>query len=1368
MPQIGIELKQLFASGLIDTVTGYLYILVPILTLISLYLGAVWLQLQSRFYFLSIVVANTLMLGYELLVLLSPSTTIPGPNTSYLHLSFHVLILVYLAVAPSIPEKISADLTTLLKKNFWLLLSLLLLPAAYYLDIIQFQLPDIVKPVNLWIVLIIPTISLMIFRLLRHGKFKAYDAVTYILMFTGFAIASWLDRFQSTNYALFALAPANGLFIYLLLRNHRHSVVLEAELRSGLLEQNQTLRSENQIHEHILKFSREAILRIDRDDHVTYCNSAFEQLTDLKLDDVQQQKLNHVLSQNFYDAAQPALKSARRGKCATFDIKLSKRDGEEKAFTVYAEPLLDARQKFNGTHLGFVDITMPISQRDALDSRLSQQGVDLEMFRMALTMTDEALVLTDNEEHILLINKAFTRLTGYGAADLLGQSTQFYRLKNKHGEGIWQTLQQGKSWQGEMSNKRKDGSRLETDVIATPILDEKGTAKYILWTEKDAAIRKNYKKEKDELHAKIKGHREAYHNLEEQIDVLFSIADNGILLLRPEGTCAFMNQKAVQLLGYSKDELPIKKLPGFVKDMLRMEASYGDKLEMRLSDYQDVFVRPDGKRVTFRWRGTPVWSKTREPLGVVLHISEIHQTAVQDPKAQDGEPVISHSRDAAIDQTKYNELLDLSEMLNANGDDGSIAAGLRTVSESLKWPRFIFYEKNFQSSHYELLHSAGFQPKVQRHLKSLSCESVDQYLNSRFAFGKAFFLSEEKLEPGQKNWVFAPPNLTFQTPQLWHPRDVLLQPLYAKGKQVGLLLLGEPSESTQLTENSLLFLDKFAQQLAFYLHRKIGSETERLQQKRSELLLELSRLETENLFSARFLENILKKIRAAINAEVCILTKTERPVGICSQKSSRNAYKTTHFTNPEVVLNEIQENRTQKSPDQFKKIYKKMGFTGETEIFVNRQKMLCKRRDYGLILCARENDPFSREEQNYVQELAAQLARLIENSQLFDEIEAKAAELEKANVLISEFLANVSHELRTPLHAILSYVELLRQKGKAPEAERTRHLETIRRSGKKLLNLINDLLDLHKIEAGKIEPKPSVFSPRELMQNIEREIRPLCDESGLNLTITVHKNVQPYIRTDIDMLERVVLNLARNAQKYTENGSVEIFMAMSTKTDLHLEVKDTGIGIPKSAQATIFEPFQQLEGHGQIRHKGSGLGLAISKSIIDLLSGNIAVESEAGKGARFTIDVPVKPMSRKPRQKSSSKAKPAKKKKTHKKGSLILLVDDDESTREAMRFLLENAGYQVEFASDGEKAITLAQRLRPDLILLDVMMPGMDGLQTTRVLKSQKQLRDIPVIALTARAMQEDRENAMDAGCDDFLSKPFEMDVFLDLVGKYI
>lgn len=113
-------------------------------------------------------------------------------------------------------------------------------------------------------------------------------------------------------------------------------------------------------------------------------------------------------------------------------------------------------------------------------------------------------------------------------------------------------------------------------------------------------------------------------------------------------------------------------------------------------------------------------------------------------------------------------------------------------------------------------------------------------------------------------------------------------------------------------------------------------------------------------------------------------------------------------------------------------------------------------------------------------------------------------------------------------------------------------------------------------------------------------------------------------------------------------------------------------------------------------------------------------------------------------------------------------MDDDDSTREAMRFLLENAGYQVEFAGDGEKAITLAQRLRPDLILLDVMMPGMDGLQTTRVLKSQKQLQDIPVIALTARAMQEDREKALAAGCDDFLSKPFEMDVFLDLVGKYI
>ncbi|MCA9732990.1 MAG: PAS domain S-box protein [Deferribacteres bacterium] len=1371
----GYDLKQLFTSGLIESIVAYLHVLAPVLAVISLYISVVWLQLQSRFYFLTISIATFVLLGYEVIhaIFLQPETD--TQIYPFLHLSLHMVFLTLLAIAPSIPEKIAPDLSTLLKKNFWLLILCILVPGtAFYLDMIHFQLPTVVEPKYIWTGLFTAIFIILIYRLVKNNKSNVFDAITYLFIFLIFSLASWLDRFQNANYAIGAVVPANVLLIYLLLRNHRHSVALEAELRSGLLEQNQNLRNENQIHTHILKFSREAILRLDRDEYITYCNNAFEELTGLKLPDIQQQKLAHVLSRNFYDAAQQALKSARRSKSGLFEIKIRKPEGEENAFTVYAEPLLDARQKFNGTHLGFVDISAPIAQRDTLDSRLSQQGYDLELFRTALTMTEEALVLTDKEEHIVLINAAFTRLTGYAADDLLGQSTKFYRMRNSHGEAIGQTLQQGKNWQGQLNNKRKDGSRLETDVVATPVLDDKGALQYILWTERDAAERKNRKKEKDDLLARIKGHAEAYQNLEKQLDALFSVSENGILLLRPEGTCAFMNSVAEHQLGYVKDELPTKKLPGFVKDLLRLEANYGDKMEVRLSDYHDDFVRPDGKKVTFRWRGTPVWSTNKEPLGVVLHIFEPKQEIDKSAERRITDNTHPDHRETleGLNNSIYNELLNLSEMLNSSGDSASLAIGLRNAAHSIHWPRYIFYEKNTRSNSYEAMYSGGFSPGTVRQLNSLPCDSVDQYLHSRFAIGNAFFLSQNKLEEGQKNWAFSPAKLTFEDQRSWQPKDTVLFPLQAKGRHIGLLLLGEPSSGALPAEKTLLSAEKFAQQLAFFLHRKLENEIEQIHYERTALLLELSRLETANELSVHFLEKLIKKIRHILHAEVCIFADAEKQFGACSRKSSRGTATTTPFPNATDLLQKIRvSGKAGETDTEQKRIHfftNKMGLQSSGRVFTIEQKMLCKRRDYGVILCGRENEAFSEEEQAYLEEVAAQMGRLIESSLLFSEIESKASELEKSNVLISEFLANVSHELRTPLHAILSYVELLRQKGKAPEKERLRHLETIRHSGKKLLNLINDLLDLSKIEAGKIEPKPSVFSPREMMQNIEREMLPLCAESGLELRLTIDKNVPTYIRTDLDMLERVTLNLARNAQKYTDAGHVAIKMKMTAKNYLYLAVQDTGIGIAKDAQKTIFEPFQQLQSSGQIRHKGSGLGLAISNSIIELLKGSIKVESEPGKGTVFTFEIPVEPMQRKPKGAPAEKQKPASKKKVHKKNSLILLVDDDDSTREAMRFLLENAGYQVEFAGDGEKAITLAQRLRPDLILLDVMMPGMDGLQTTRVLKSQKQLQDIPVIALTARAMQEDREKALAAGCDDFLSKPFEMDVFLDLVGKYI
>ncbi len=1214
---------------------------------------------------------------------------------------------------------------------------------------------------------------MLVFRLVRNKKYLNGDIIVFSLIFSGFMIASYLDRYTNTHLAIFTVLPANALLIFLLLQNHRRSVALEAELRSGLLQENQNLRIENQTQQQILRHSREAVLRLDRDDTVTYCNAAFEKLTALQLSEIVHMKLDQVAGREFLEASQPAMKSARRGESGTFEVQLTSPAGDELTLIIAAEPLLDSRQKFNGTHLGFIDSTELASQRDALDSRLSQQEKDLALFRAALTQADDALVLTDKNNHIVLINAAFTRLTGFTAADLLGQRTEFYRLGKQNEGEILQELQQGKSWHGRAANKRKDGSRLETTVVAAPIHAENGELTYILWTERDAALIKQQRREKEKLQARIEAQEKAYRELEEQFEIIFSVMENGVMHLRPDGRCVFMNQMAQRQLGYTKDELPFKKLPQFVPDLLRLEADYGEKMQVRVSDYLAEFTRPNGEKNNFRWRGMPVWSRNGEPLGVVLHIFEPETKAEETTAPAIAAPGLLPAEESARRPftAEYAALLEFSELLNTAPAIAAIPAQLRSVTEAIGWPRFILYAKNNETGEYEMLHAGGFMPKIVRQMKNLPCAMVDQYLHSRFAIGDAFFLSRDKLENSQKNWAFAPEKLTFHHRGKWRPHDVLLQPLKIRGQQVGLLLLSEPDSGEPPSQQSLYPLQKLAQQLAFYLLRKMESERENILQERADLILELARLE-ELHTTVAFAEKILKKLKQITGAEVFILGMLESPFAICSQKNQKGKIKILRTVELNGLLTFFRSQQKKQSTEDAMHLQKlllvKMGWTGKENIFTTTQKLNYKRQLYGQLLCARESAAFTREDEQFLRQIAAQLARLLANSQLIGEIESKAAELETANALISEFLANVSHELRTPLHAILSYVELMRQKSKAPEKERARHLETIRRSGKKLLNLINDLLDLSKIEAGKIEPRPGVFAPRELLQHLEEEIAPLCRESGLDFHLHLDSSVAPYIRSDSDLLERILLNLARNAQKYTEKGGVFIAMDLPEKERLRVQVRDTGIGIPENDLTKIFEPFQQLPGNGQNHHKGSGLGLAICKSLIELLGGTIAVKSVLGEGTEFTLELPVKTLSRKPREKTTRKAPPVKEKRTRKKGGLILLVDDDESTREAMRFLLENAGYRVEFAGDGERAITLAQHLRPELILLDVMMPGMDGLQTTRILKSQKQLRHIPVIALTARAMQEDREMAIEAGCDDFLTKPFEMDVFIEMVAKYI
>jgi signal transduction histidine kinase/CheY-like chemotaxis protein len=371
---------------------------------------------------------------------------------------------------------------------------------------------------------------------------------------------------------------------------------------------------------------------------------------------------------------------------------------------------------------------------------------------------------------------------------------------------------------------------------------------------------------------------------------------------------------------------------------------------------------------------------------------------------------------------------------------------------------------------------------------------------------------------------------------------------------------------------------------------------------------------------------------------------------------------------------------------------------------------------------------------------------------------------EAANKAKSIFLANMSHEIRTPLNGVLGIANLL-QRQELGEDQR-KLVDTIDESGKALLTILNDILDLSKIEAGMLAMSVSPCDVRGVLLEVESLLFARIQEKGLSFTVEIDDAVPPLVGGDCMRLRQVVLNLAGNAVKFTEQGSIVLRASWDADLGiLRVAVQDTGVGIPVGEVARLFENFTQAESSSSRSQGGTGLGLSISRQLVQLMGGEIDVESEVGVGSTFWLEVPASPFE--PDGEETKERGPSADRRFN--GAKVLVVEDNRINRLVAERLFQGWGCQVTAVHNGQEAVDVLAEAGFDLVFMDCQMPVMDGFEATRRIREQERAgQRTPIVAMTASVMQGDSERCLAAGMDGFLGKPIDPTQIQAVLGRFL
>jgi signal transduction histidine kinase/CheY-like chemotaxis protein len=464
--------------------------------------------------------------------------------------------------------------------------------------------------------------------------------------------------------------------------------------------------------------------------------------------------------------------------------------------------------------------------------------------------------------------------------------------------------------------------------------------------------------------------------------------------------------------------------------------------------------------------------------------------------------------------------------------------------------------------------------------------------------------------------------------------------------------------------------------------------------------------------------------------------------------------------------------RTKKSLFATPKTLDKLEKAGEIELFGAQSKiwvgipLVLKKKAIGaLVVQSYDNEnAYNKSDISILEIIASGISSSLERKRFEGELKVALEKAKESDKLKSAFLANMSHEIRTPLNGILGFANLLAE----PELtndERSIYASVINKSSRRLMNTINDLIEISKIEVGQVDVINKVVSVNKLLNELYTFFLPDANEKELSLNVTYNSDEDSIIVTDEFLLNGILTNLIDNAIKFTNQGTISFGYEMK-KDFVEFYVKDTGIGIPDNKKESIFNRFEQAEtGHSR-SYEGSGLGLSISKGYIEQLGGKIWLTSEEGKGSVFSFTIPYGLDVEEKHQAVKNPLKDAPEKVLSAETN-ILVVDDEEINLLFLEKILNDKYDNIAFAQSGEQAVETVESI-PEIkvVLMDLKMHGIDGFEATRRIK--KINKNIVVIAQTAYALEGDREKALEAGCDDYITKPIDKTKLLEMIEGYL